>query len=59
MKLPTDQHELRTEWGRAGPPLFLGRARSQLLAGAEFFPRAITCTQATQSDSINSIASAG
>ena len=31
----------------------------QLLAGAEFFPRAISCTQATQSDTINSIASAG
>ena len=31
----------------------------QLLAGAELFPRAISCTQATQSDSINSIASAG
>ena len=30
----------------------------QLPAGAEFFPRAISCTQATQSDSINSIASA-
>ena len=32
---------------------------SQLLAGAEFFTRAISCTQATQSDTINSIASAG
>ena len=31
---------------------------AQLLAGAELFPRAISCTQATQSDSINSIASA-
>ena len=32
---------------------------TQLQAGAEFFPRAISCTQATQTDSINSIASAG
>ena len=32
---------------------------AQLQAGAEFFPRAISCTQATQTDSINSIASAG
>ena len=33
--------------------------QAQLQAGAEFFPRAISCTQATQTDSINSIASAG
>ena len=39
---------------RAGPSCL-----AQLQAGAEFFPRAISCTQATQTDSINSIASAG
>ena len=39
-------------------PIITEKDESQLLAGAELFPRAISCTQATQSDSINSIASA-